>query len=236
MTKSGRKVLGILGGVGPLATAYFMETIIRRTEAASDQDHLEMVVLNHTEIPDRTAYILHSRSPDPGPVLAEDARRLESWGADVIVIPCNTAHYFYPQVSRAVSIPLLNMIGETAGELSRLGARRAGLLATTGTIRSGLYQDALGQAGIEPVLPSERGQTAVMSLIYDDIKAGRPPEREKLRLLREEFPGCDRIVLGCTELSLLKRLLSLDDFFLDALEVLAERSIQSCGKQVRPRP
>ena len=233
MTASGRKILGILGGVGPMATACFMETIIRRTEASTDQEHLEMIVLNHTEIPDRTAAILDADAESPAAMLAEDARRLEQWGADVIAVPCNTAHYFYPEMSGAVKAPVLHMIREAAAELERQQVRRVGILATTGTIRSGLYQSALKERGIEPVFPSERWQEQVMSLIYDDLKAGRLPEKEKLRAVQEHLGECTRILLGCTELSMLKRQLGLDSFYLDALEVLADCAIRACDKQVR---
>lgn len=230
-----RKVLGVIGGVGPLSTAYFMEVVIRMTDVQTDQEHIDMVVLNHTEIPDRTDYILDSSKPNPVPLMLSDARRLEELGADIIVTPCNTAHYFYHELSSAVSVPFLNMIDETAAELSRMGTRKAGVLATNGTVHTGLFQEALEKRGIEAVLPSPDGQRNVMEIIYQNVKAGVPSDREKWNAitLEMEESGCDHVILGCTELSLLRREFSLGRYFVDALEVLAARSIEACGKPVR---
>lgn len=238
MTESGRKVLGVLGGVGPLATAYFMEVIIRMTDAATDQEHIEMAVLNHTEIPDRTAYILDPSQPDPIAPMVRDAKRLEALGADVLATPCNTAHYFYDAMAGAVGIPFLNMIEETAQALAELGVRRAGVMATEGTVHTGLFQQALEKRGILAVLPSAGKQKYVMEIIYDNIKAGRPADEEKLRAVTEALraSGCDRIILGCTELSVLKRDCRLGEYYVDSLEVLAARAITACGGKVRRLP
>lgn len=229
------KVLGVIGGVGPLSTAYFMETVINRTQAQTDQEHIDMIVLNHAGIPDRTDYILDHTRPNPVLPMQEDARKLERWGADLIATPCNTAHYFYEQLAGAVRIPVLNMIEETARELARLQAKRVGVLATDGTLAAGLFQHALAEHGIEPVLPSPRSQRYVMDIIYQDIKAAHPLEVEKWEAVTGELSGlgCDRLILGCTELSILKRECRLDGYYLDALEVLADRAIEACGKQVK---
>lgn len=230
-----RKILGVIGGVGPLSTAYFMEVVINMTDAATDQEHIDMIVLNHTEIPDRTDYILDHSKPNPAPMLREDAVKLERLGADVIVTPCNTAHYFYEELAGDVSVPFINMIEETAAELSRMGVRRAGILATNGTVQSGLFQDALRNCGIEPVVPSPENQQFVMDIIYDNVKAGTPLDVEKFRSVSGEMKlnGCDRVILGCTELSVLRRDYSLGDWYVDALEVLAARAIEACGKRVK---
>lgn len=236
MTETGRKMLGVIGGVGPLATAYFMEVIINKTKAVTDQEHIDMVVLNHAEIPDRTEYILDHSKPDPSPMMCADAKKLEMMGADMIATPCNTAHYFYEKLSAAVKVPVLNMIEETALELFRLGAKRAGILATNGTAAAGLFQQALGRHGIEAVTPDAKNQQYVMEIIFNDVKAGRPLETEKFKSVVDEMRlyGCDHVVLGCTELSVLKKEYSLGDYYLDALEVLASRAIEACGREVRP--
>lgn len=230
-----RKTLGIIGGVGPLATAYFMEVIINMTEASTDQEHIDMVVFNHAEIPDRTEYILDHSKPDPAPMMCADAQRLEALGADVIATPCNTAHYFYDRLTDAVQIPVLNMIEETALVLERMGAGKVGILATNGTIAAGLFQRALERRGIAAVVPSPENQQFVMDVIFDDVKAGRPLEVEKFRSIVDEMrlAGCDHVVLGCTELSVLKKEYSLGSYYVDALEVLAARAIEACGKRVR---
>ncbi|MEG1028442.1 MAG: amino acid racemase, partial [Oscillospiraceae bacterium] len=128
------KTLGVIGGVGPLSTAYFMEVLINMTDAQTDQQHINMIVLNHTEIPDRTAYILGKSQESPVPIMVEDAKKLQSYGAEVIVTPCNTAHYFYNQLSKSVQVPFINMIYETALQLKQDGISTAGIMATNGTI------------------------------------------------------------------------------------------------------
>lgn len=229
------KILGVIGGVGPLSTAYFMEVLINMTDAVSDQEHINMIVLNHTEIPDRTAYILDNSKDSPVDMMREDAVKLEKWGADIIVTPCNTAHYFYDELQSAVNIPFINMIDETALYLKRIGAKRVGIMATNGTISTRLFQAALEKQGIEPVCPSIQNQQYVMDIIYDNVKASVSVDLSKFRCVVNEFKlnDCDKIILGCTELSLLKRDYSLDDFYVDSLEVLVVRAIEACGKKSR---
>ncbi len=230
-----RKTLGVIGGVGPLSTAYFMEVLINMTDASTDQQHIDMIVLNHTEIPDRTAYILDHSQPNPAVMMTEDCRKLEQWGADVLVTVCNTAHYFYDELQGSVKIPFINMIEETALELKRMGAKRVGIMATTGTVKTRLFQNALTGQGIEPIIPSEENQQFVMDMIYDNIKANLPLDLEKFKSVVGELRlhGCDRVILGCTELSVLKKEYALNDYYVDSLEVLAARAIEACGKKVK---
>lgn len=229
------KVLGVIGGVGPLSTAYFMEVVINMTDVKSDQEHINMIVLNDTKIPDRTEYILDNSKENPVPYMQEDAKKLKQMGADIIVTPCNTAHYFYNELSSATDLPFINMIDETALELKSIGCKKAGLLATAGTITSRIFQTALEKQGIIPVIPSKENCQKIMDIIYKSIKANKQINSKDFNDAVDELreKGCDRIILGCTELSLLKREYSLDDYFIDALEVLAKRSIEACGKKVK---
>lgn len=229
------KTLGVIGGVGPLSTAYFMEVLINKTDAEIDQDHVDMIVLNHTKIPDRTAYILDNTQPSPLPMMIEDAKMLERNGAHVIVTPCNTAHYFYNELSSAVSVKFINMIDETAEYLKSLGVKVAGVMATNGTIETKLFQNALKKVGITPVVPCPQNQQFVMDIIYDNVKASKPIELDKFRTIVNELRlnGCERVILGCTELSVLKREYSLNEFYVDSLEVLVEKSILACGGKVK---
>lgn len=230
-----KKILGVIGGVGPLSTAYFMEVLINKTEAAIDQEHVEMIVLNHCSIPDRTAYILDSTKQNPVPYMQEDAKKLEALGCSVIATPCNTAHYFHDELQSSVKIQIINMIEETAIELKNQGIKRAGIMATNGTMHSNLFQNALLKYGIEPVNPSEENQSYVMSIIYDSVKAGIPIDLDKFKSVVNELRlhSCERIILGCTELSLLKKEYSLNDFYVDSLEVLCERAIIACDGKVK---
>lgn len=229
-----KKTLGIIGGVGPLATMFIGEMIVRRTAAETDQEHVNMIITNNTNIPDRTAFILGESKEDPVPVILSDAKKLAAIGAEVLAIPCNTAHSFYADIQNGTDLPVINMIEETAKRAKEKGAKRVGILGTTGTISTGIYQRACEQFGIEAIVPDETIQRLVMSLIYDDIKAGRPADVKKWQLIRQamDAEACDEIILGCTELSIVREELKLTDC-LDSLLVLAEVAIEKCGYQVK---
>ncbi len=225
-------LLGILGGLGPMSTVYFCELLCLHTKAECDRDHIDMLVSSRATTPDRTAFILDNTMEDPLPVMIEEAHRLERAGVDLLVIPCNTAHYFYDGLSAACHTPILNIIRETVAHLHRCGIQRMGLLATDGTVRSRAYLRICKEYGMECITPSDGEQDVIMSVIYDQIKQNKAPDIPAfLRVadsLRER--GCEKLVLGCTELSLLKKSLPNADIFTDSLEVLAYRTIQSCNK------
>ena len=231
------KTLGIIGGLGPMATAYLLQLIIEMTDAKTDQEHLDVIVFDRPNVPDRTAHILDHRKPSPLPSMTATAQTLERLGAGCLCAPCVTSHYFYRELSGAVSVPFLNMVEETAKELNSAGKKRPGILATTGTVSTGLFQRAFEAQGLSAVLPDQRGQELVMSLIYDDIKAGKPADPEKFRQVSEMLhrDGCDCIVLGCTELSLIKKAAGLGTEYLDALEVLSKRAVEACGAPLKSK-
>ena len=173
--------LGIIGGMGPQATNTFYQYIIDRTDAHSDQEHLSVLIFSDSDMPDRTGAILGSEA-DRAAVsqrLLDDARLLEAAGCTVLAVPCNTAHYFLDQVQEQVGIPILHMIRETARLLVSQGRKRPGILGTDGTIQTGLYQREFAALGLEPLVPGPEAQRQVMSLIYHDIKAGKPGDPEK---------------------------------------------------------
>lgn len=228
------ETLGIIGGLGPMATAYLLQLIIEMTDARTDQEHLDVIVFDRPQVPDRTAHILDPSKPSPLPFMQKTAKTLESLGAGVLCAPCVTSHYFYRELAGSVSIPFLNMVEEAARELTAAKKKKPGILATTGTVRTGLFQSVFAGRGLEAVPPSPKGQELVMSLIYDDIKAGKPADREKFRQAAEELysAGCDCIVLGCTELSLLGKSPEgspAGEGCLDALEALAKSAVLACG-------
>lgn len=229
-----KKILGIIGGVGPLATMLIGEMIVRRTKAKKDQEHVHTIIDNDTTIPDRTAYILDSTKENPVPVLQRDTRKLISYGAEVICIPCNTAHSFYEEMQVASSVPVLHMIRETAMRARNLDARRVGILATDGTLTSKVYQTALEEVGIEPIVPSEDIQQQVMAVIYDYVKSGKDVPLVIWQPIEEAMHAmdCDRIILGCTELSIVNKELKLGEQYIDSLIVLAEAAIVTCGYEL----
>ena len=227
--------LGVLGGMGPQATNTFYQFIIDRTDARTDQEHVNALILSDSQMPDRTRAILSGDTDEVFRRLCEDAKLLEKAGCTVLAVPCNTSHYFLDRVQQQVGIPILHMIRETAGELRAQGRRRPGILATDGTVRMGLYQKEFARLGLDPVVPSPAAQKLVMSLIYDDIKAGRDGDPEKFAAIHADLvaQGCDCGVLACTELSVFATAHHLPPFYTDAMAVLAERAVQACGKPLR---
>ncbi len=227
------KTLGVLGGLGPMSGFWFCELLTERTLAERDQDHLNVLLSSRADTPDRTDFILGRSSEDPLPVMMSEVSRLIGAGADIIAIPCNTAHYFYDSISAAASVPVINIIRQTAVFCRRQGVKKAGVLATEGTVRSGAYSSVFSLADIECCFPDGDMQEIITDIIYGQVKRGLPPDMEGFGRVVDSLAarGCDRIILGCTELSLLGRKADLDEsLFVDALEVLAYSAIRMCGK------
>ena len=227
--------LGILGGMGPQATQDFYQRILDRTDAARDQDHLPTLIWSDTAIPDRTAAILGGDAEGCYRRLLEGARLLERGGCTVLAIPCNTSHYFADRLQGDLSIPLIHMPRETVAVLAAQGRKKVGILGTDGTIQAGVYQKECDARGVRLLSPPAEIQKLVMSIIYDEIKRGETGSREKFaaidRWLRQA--GCDGAILGCTELSVYRTYHGLPDYYLDAMEVLAEKCITACGYPLR---
>ena len=228
--------LGVLGGMGPQATQVFYQYVLDRTDASCDQEHLPTLILSDTHMPDRTQAILSGNTEPVYQRLLKDAKLLEDCGCTAIAIPCNTSHYFVDRLQEEIHTPIIHMIRETARYLSQQGKRRPGILATDGTIHSGMYQTACAEFGLEAVAPDADIQKIVMSVIYDEIKRGEQGSREKFvqidRALRAM--GCDCAILACTELSVFRNYHKLPPFYyVDAMQVLAEQAVVRCGKQLR---
>ncbi len=226
------KILGVLGGLGPMATVYFYELITLHTKARCDQDHIDMVISSCPSTPDRTAFILGKSQNDPFVSMEQEAKHLVAYGAEVIAIPCNTAHFFYEKLCDVLPVPVLNMVGDTVAHILHIGGKKAGILATDGTVQSGTYQKECERQGLCWAVPSKEAQAGIMRLIYDCIKGGeslRPAlfENAAKELYRE---GCSHLILGCTELSLLAKAGLTDARCIDSMAVLAEKSILACGK------
>jgi len=179
---------------------------------------------------------LDNTKPSPAVSMIETAKILESLGASCIAAPCITSHYVFPQIQQSVGIPLIHMVEETALCLLQAGKKKAGIMATTGTVQSALFQKALQSQGLDFRIPDERHQRLVMKLIYDDVKAGRPADMADFEMAVQNLnaQGCDSIILGCTELSVIKKNVDIGTGFLDAMEVLSKVCIETCGKPVKP--
>lgn len=226
--------MGILGGMGPKATAVFMERIIERTAAQKDQDHLDMIVLNHGTLPDRTQAIESGCYESLLDAVCRDLELLERAGAAHIAIPCNTMHFFYDQMQRMTTVPIIHMVNETLRNVSESSQtiRRVGLLATNGTIRSGVYAKGCGQYGLELVAPEEPFQRGISHMIYHQVKReGNLSPVELMKAIEQMIAdyGCDRVILACTELSCIPLAEDYKRFVIDAMDVLVERSIALSG-------
>lgn len=232
------KTVGVLGGLGPMATVYFYDLVVEMTESEKDQDHVDMIIVNRATTPDRTAYIVGESDRSPLDYIIKDAKRLESAGVDFLVLTCNTAHYFYKELNDSVKIPLLNMIEETVDYAIEQGHSKIGILATTGNIKMELYQNMCREKGVDFYVPSDDIQKKVMKIIYEDVKAGKPAEMDIFNEIVEVLKknGCDCAILGCTELSIIKKDEKLpDDFFIDSSEVLAMNAIVKSGRKLKKR-
>jgi aspartate racemase len=235
--------IGVLGGMGPEASADFYRRITEHTLASKDQEHLHVIVDSDPSVPDRTAF-LQGRGPDPVPVLVAMSRRLRGAGAELLVMACNTAHVFYAEVAASVNVPLVDWVGEASRAVASRHApgTAIGVLATTGTIAAGLYQDALGSNGMTAVLPDEARQEELMRVIYgpDSVKAGvadRAVLMERVRAIAEALSrnGAAATLLACTELSALfahRPEWSAPAY--DAADLVAERVVTLAGGTVRP--
>jgi aspartate racemase len=225
------KKLGIIGGLGPMATAFFMQMVIEMTEAEVDQNHIEMLIHNCPSIPDRTSYILDNSKKNPAIPMSKIGQGLVLNGAEIIAIPCITANYFLQTLSKSVKAPIINTIFETTKYLKERGIKKIGLMATDGTVKSQIFQSELEKEEITFVIPEALEQRYVMDIIYNDVKATKPVDMNKFMDISKNLwnQGAEVIVLGCTELSIIRRDECIGAGYLDAMQVLAKCSVEQCG-------
>ncbi len=226
-------MLGVLGGMGPMATVDFMGKVVRNTPAACDQDHIPMVVCSAANIPDRTAAIL-GEGPDPFPAMRDALRRLEAAGATCIAIPCNTAHHWHAALQAKTSVPILHIVDAVVGTLAGQGMAGGciGVLATSGTIKAGIYQKRLALRGFSCRTPDVAGQAEVMRAIRL-VKAGQLAEATAI--LREQAEalvaaGCRQVVMACTEIPVALATVEGEprSALVDATQALARACVEAC--------
>jgi aspartate racemase len=240
-TSAERKTLGMIGGMGPEATSLLYRTIIDNTAASRDQDHLDIVILSHASMPDRTKAIENGEKEHILNLFLRDAKKLEAAGASVVVIPCNTAHYLLPDLIAQSSqdLTFINMIQETAAYTAHMlpAGSKVGVLATDGLRKMKLYENALLAEGLVPVFPSDEGQAAIMKIIYEQVKSGKKIDAALFHKVVYELrmQDCKKIILGCTELSVVNQVLKLDNNFVDPVNVVAERCIVLCGGKLKAK-
>jgi len=221
------KTMGVIGGMGTLATAtfYAMITNIQDQHVKVEQDYLDIIIYSKTSIPDRTAYILGQSDINPTADIIAAAVTLERAGADFLVMPCVTAHYFYKEAAGMVGIPFVNLLDEIAMHVQANGLNRVGLLATQGTLQSRILHNALEGRGIEVLTPDPAQQTELMNMIYSTKIGGHVSAQEFDKLEDALFAkGAQSIILGCTELSLIKGKMAAEH--VDALSILAHAALK----------
>ena len=221
------RTIGVLGGMGPAATAYFFQQLVDRVAAARDQSHPPCLLYNATQVPDRTAHLTADGS-DPTSALQAASRVLERGGADFIAIPCNSAHAYLAAIRDAVAIEVLDMIDLTAARAASVlpSGGIAGLLAASGTINLGLYDRALEARGLRALRPRPQTQNTVMTAIRA-VKEGESGGRELLEPAIDELVagGAELVILGCTELPIVVDVDAASVPILDATAVLLMESL-----------
>ena len=218
--------IGIIGGLGPLATVKFMEMLNNRLDNIKKE--IEIVVINDPTTPDRTSYILDNTKDNPIHNILEMVKKLEIFNCNLLVMPCNTASYFYKEITNNTSILFINIVEETVKYLKNHNIKKVGLLATEGTIQSGIYKELLDKNNIELITPNKEEQTIISSIIYDGIKSGKEINLEDFNQVINHLKdlGSEKIILGCTELSALKEIYKLkEEYLIDAMEILADSTI-----------
>ncbi len=229
------KTIGIIGGMGPLATVDLYSRIVKRTKASKDQEHIHVLIDSNTNIPDRTKAILGG-GLDPTIELIKSAKRLEQAGADFLIMPCNTAHFFIDKIKGSVNIPFINMLEETVKyTYNKYGKDTVvGIMATDGTIKSQIYENYYNNFGIKTVVP-EKTQHKIMNFIYDIIKSGKYEEGTDLffECVNElKDMGAQAFLLGCTELSSAQYLYKINGPYINPMEVITESSIINAGGEL----
>lgn len=225
------KTLGIIGGMGPMATVDLMRKIILSTYAKTDQEHIHILVDNNPQIPDRTAAI-EGRGESPVEKMLQSAKLLEAQGADVLVIACNTAHYFLDAFKDKVNVPIINMIDEAVKHCVELGYSEVGLLCTTGTRNTGIYQKACDKFNLKLVVPDDEEIKALQDMIYLGVKANNfnydtSNVKQVISTMRNR--GAQAFILGCTETPIAVQMYHLEGNFIDSSLVLAHKAIEAVG-------
>ena len=228
------KIIGIIGGMGPEATIDLFQKIVKHSPAKQDQDHLRIIIDNNPKIPDRSKAILQ-KGENPLPELISTAQNLERAGANLIIMPCNTAHFFYDDLQKKINIPIIHMIKETALYIGKAfpNIQRISLFATKGTYKTMLYQTFLNKKYIETLIPTQDEQNKIMNIIYG-IKAGNRLDllkKDILKLAENQIAkNAQGIIAGCTEIPLILNNGDIDIPIIDPTLILAQRAIERAKK------
>ncbi len=227
-------IIGIMGGMGPAATYYTFEKLIKLADASKDQEHLHIIIDNNTEIPDRTEFIL-GNGDNPIVEMVRSLIKLELMGANYIIIPCNTAHYFYDEIAKYTKSHIIHMIRETA-EFSKntyTNNMKFLLLSTTGTYASGIYKEVFMEYGLNILEPKDEDKNMLMKWIYD-IKSGVYVSESEFNAFIDKYTRDENIpvILGCSELSYLSDIISIKKEYINPVSVIVKLCIDMVKKKV----
>lgn len=231
--------IGVLGGMGVEATIALMQRVHAATEAEDDQDHVPLIVDMNPQVPSRIRHLIERDGPDPGPVIADMAARLEQAGALALAMPCNTAHFYADWITDRVGIELLNMPELACKALARQVAPGSaiGVLASPATNSTGLFRDMLAEVGLGVIFPED--ESAILASIRS-IKMSGPCPADVALLDRESAALADRgaagILVGCTEFSLVSPDIQASIPVFDTLDVLTEAIIAFSGAKPKRPP
>lgn len=223
--------LGVIGGMGPLATVSFYERVVLNTLAKCDNEHIDMVVLSHASMPDRTKCIIENKGGEFLEVIKKDFKILEDIGVEAVAIPCNTSHYFFDEFKKFTGLRIINMIEETILEVKRRGIEKIAVFGTLGTLNSKVYEKYANQHGLLVKEVSPEDKQAVMDIIYDIKETNCLDGRRFVDILSRYCDDETVGIIACTELSLLD--IPEDINTIDALNVLVKRSIELSGAKVK---
>ena len=223
--------LGVIGGMGPLATVSFYERVVLNTAAKCDNEHIDMVVLSHASMPDRTKCIIENKGREFLEVIKKDFKILEDIGVEAVAIPCNTSHYFFDEFKKFTSLRIINMIEETILEVKKRGIEKVAVFGTLGTLNSKVYEKYANQHGLLVKEVSPEDKQAVMDIIYDIKETNCLDGRRFVDILSRYCDDETVGIIACTELSLLD--IPEDINTIDALNVLVKRSIELSGAKVK---
>lgn len=225
--------LGVIGGLGPLATAYYLQLLVDMGKAECDQDHMEVYMYSCPQIPDRTEYMLHPETAEsPLPKMLELFKKLEADQVKAVTMPCVTAHYFWEEIAEECNVPIIHIVKETVKYLKQRNIKNVGVMATDGTIQTKLFQNELEQEGMRAIIPDRCNQEKVMRVIYEQVKKGKPIDEQLVYEVKAHLQenGAEVMLLACTELSIVKRDGKAGADVLDVLDVLASCAVQCCGE------
>ena len=228
---SKEKTVGVIGGMGPEATVEFMRRLVSAVPAKDDADHLHVLVDNNPKIPSRIKALIEGGGEDPQPCLVDMARKLEAAGADFLVIPCNTAHYYLPAIAKSVGIPVLDVVALTIENLNALEKRptRIAVLASPAVRLVGLFEKRLVASGYDVLFPNHDAEGRLLDVIRA-VKTGHatPSQQRTYQAIAAGLAsdGADTLLVACTELSLLPTLERPEPVF-DTLDVLVEATIRT---------